>query len=80
MLMSVSFTTVTLYPIGRPVRATITLYPIGRPVRAAITLYPIGRPVRAIITLYYIYLDFSSPTYCLGAVSGSHTECSNELP
>ena len=42
----------TLYPIGRPVRATITLYPIGRPVRATITLYPIGRPVRATITLY----------------------------
>ena len=46
--------TVTLYPIGRPVRATITLYPIGRPVRATITLYPIGRPVKATITLYPI--------------------------
>ena len=36
--------TITLYPIGRPVRTTITLYPIGRPVRATITytLYPIG--------------------------------------
>ena len=45
---------ITLYPIGRPVRATITLYPIGRPVRATITLYPTGRPVRAIITLYPI--------------------------
>ena len=41
----------TLYPIGRPVRATITLYPIGRTVRATITLYPIGRPARATITL-----------------------------
>ena len=46
--------TITLYPIGRPVRATITLYPIGRPVRATITQYPIGRPVRATITLYPI--------------------------
>ena len=46
--------TITLYPIGRPVRAIITLYPIGRPVRATITLYPIGRPVRAIITPYPI--------------------------
>ena len=46
--------TITLYPIGGPVRATITLYPIGRPVRATITLYPIGRPVRATITLYPI--------------------------
>ena len=44
----------TLYPIGRPVRATITLYPIGRPVRATITLYLIGRPVRATITPYPI--------------------------
>ena len=44
----------TLYPIGRPVRATITLYPIGRYVRATIILYPIGGPVRATITLYPI--------------------------
>ena len=44
----------TLYPIGRPVRATITLYPIGRPVRTTVTLFPIGRPVRATITLYPI--------------------------
>ena len=41
----------TLYPIGRPVRATIILYPIGRPVRATITLYPIGRSVQG---LYHI--------------------------
>ena len=40
-------------PVGRPVRVTITLYPIGRTVRAS-TLYPIGRPVRATITLYPI--------------------------
>ena len=36
---------ITLYPIGKSVKATITLYPIGRPVRATITLYPIGRPI-----------------------------------
>ena len=49
--MYVNVDPVTLYPIGRTVRATITLYPIGRPVRATITLYPIGRPVRATVTL-----------------------------
>ena len=48
---------VTLYPIGRPVKATITLRPVRatitlRPVRATITLYPLVRPVRATITLY----------------------------
>ena len=60
--------TITLYPIGRPVRAIITLYPIGRPaitmypmgrpIKATITLYPIGRPVRAtIILIYYIIIE-----------------------
>ena len=53
-ITSIFRVTITLYPIGIPVRATITLYPIGRPVRAAIKLYPIGRPVRATITLYPI--------------------------
>ena len=51
---------VTLYPIGRPVRATVTLYHYSvRPVRATVTLYPIGRPVRATVYLLYpigIYL------------------------
>ena len=53
-MFTITIAAITLYPIGRLVRATITLYPIGRPVRATITLYPIGRPVRATITLYLI--------------------------
>ena len=44
--------TITLYPLGRPVRATVTLY--RRPVRATITLSHIGRPF--IITLFSNYI------------------------